>query len=92
VRWNSYYRTWLMMSLVDPTGQIVLRTSPTPVGPWSAPQVVTTTREHPEAYAPYLTPRWNDGPDIWFTLSQYRSYGVALMHTRLRAEPAAPPP
>lgn len=93
VRWNSYYRTWLMTYLVDPTGQIVLRTSPSPTGPWSAPQVVTTTREHPEAYAPYLTPRWNDGPDIWFTLSQYRTYGVSLMRTRLRAQrPSVLPP
>lgn len=92
VRWSSWYRTWLMMYLDDPTGQIVLRTAPSPTGPWSGPQVVTTTREHPEAYAPYLTPRWNDGPDVWFTLSQYRSYGVSLMRARLRAEPAAQPP
>ncbi|NMO92994.1 DUF4185 domain-containing protein [Actinomycetospora sp. TBRC 11914] len=91
VRWNSYYRTWLMTTLVDPTGQIVLRTAPSPTGPWSAPQVVTTTRAHPEAYAPYLLPRWNDGPDIWFTMSQYRSYGVSLQHTRLRDADAPPP-
>jgi hypothetical protein len=89
VRWSSWYRRWLMTYLDDPKGQILLRTSPSPTGPWSDPQVVTTTREHPEAYAPYLTPRWNDGPDIWFTLSQYRTYGVSLMHTRLRDEPGA---
>jgi hypothetical protein len=92
VRWNSFYRTWLMTTLIDPTGQIVLRTAPSPTGPWSPQQVVTTTREHPEAYAPYLLPRWNDGPDIWFTMSQYRSYRVSLMRTRLRAEPGDSPP
>ncbi len=48
---------------------------------------MTTTREHPEAYAPYLTPRWTDGPDIWFTMSTHGDYRVSLMRARLRAEP-----
>lgn len=93
VRWNSYYRTWMMMYLVDSTGQVVLRTAPSATGPWGEPQVVTTTREHPLGYAPYLTPRWNDGPDIWFTMSTYRNYRVFLMHARLRAQaPGTPIP
>jgi hypothetical protein len=91
VRYNTYYKTWMMMYLVDSTGQIVLRTAPTPTGPWGDPQVVTTTRDHPLGYAPYLTPRWNDGPDIWFTLSTYRNYRVFLMHTRLRDQPSDEP-
>ncbi|HEY2224007.1 DUF4185 domain-containing protein [Actinomycetospora sp.] len=91
VRWNSYYRTWMMMYLVDSTGQVVLRTAPSATGPWSEPQVVTTTKDHPLGYAPYLTPRWNDGPDIWFTLSTYRNYRVFLMHTQLHSQPADQP-
>ncbi|MCD2196115.1 DUF4185 domain-containing protein [Actinomycetospora endophytica] len=91
VRYNTYYKTWMMMYLVDSTGQIVLRTSPNPTGPWGDPQVVTTTRDHPLGYAPYLTPRWNDGPDIWFTLSTYRDYRVSLLHTQLRSRPATDP-
>lgn len=91
VRYNSYYKAWMMMYLVDSTGEVVLRTSPTATGPWSEPQVVTTTEDHPLGYAPYLTPRWNDGPDIWFTLSTYRDYRVRLLHTRLRSQPADEP-
>jgi hypothetical protein len=88
VRWSSYYKQWIMMYLVDDTGEIVLRTAPAPTGPWSPAQVVTTTKQFPEAYAPYLTPRWNDGPDLWFTMSQFTTYRVELMKTRLAVLPA----
>lgn len=91
VRYHPYYRTWLMMYLVDPTGEIVLRTADSPTGPWSEPQVVLSTKEYPEAYAPYLTPMWNDGPDVWFTMSQYGPYRVSLMRTRLSRLPAGLP-
>lgn len=87
VRWNSFYRRWLMMYLVNPTGQIVIRTATSPTGPWGEPQVVTTTHDHPESYAPYLIPGRTDGPDIWFTMSQYTTYRVTAMHTELRAQP-----
>ncbi|MCD2185632.1 DUF4185 domain-containing protein [Actinomycetospora soli] len=83
VRWNAFYQRWIMMYLVDDTGEIVLRTAPAPTGPWTPAQVVTTTKDFPRAYAPYLTPRWNDGPDIWFTMSQFTTYRVELMKTRL---------
>jgi hypothetical protein len=83
VRWSSYYRRWIMMYLVDDTGEIVLRTAPAPTGPWGPAQTVTTTKDFPKAYAPYLTPRWSDGPDVWFTMSQFTSYRVELMRTRL---------
>jgi hypothetical protein len=83
VRWSSYYQRWIMMYLVDDTGEIVLRTAPSPTGPWGPAQTVTTTKDFPKAYAPYLTPRWTDGPDVWFTMSQYTGYRVELMRTRL---------
>ena len=88
VRWSSYYKRWVMMYLVDDTGEIVLRTAPAPTGPWGPAQVVTTTKDFPKAYAPYLTPRWNDGPDLWFTMSQFTTYRVELMKTRLAVLPA----
>jgi hypothetical protein len=91
VRWNAYYQRWIMMYLVDDTGEVVLRTATTPTGPWTPAQVVTTTKEFPQAYAPYLTPRWNDGPDIWFTMSQYTTYRVELMKTRLTPLAAGAP-
>ncbi len=92
VQWSSYYYKWLMTYLVDPTGQIVLRMSDSLTGPWSAPQVVVASAQFPQLYAPYITPLWNDGPDIYFTMSVYDHYQVYLMHTSLRpATPATPP-
>lgn len=91
VRWNAFYQRWIMMYLVDDTGEIVLRTATTPTGPWTPAQVVTTTRDFPRAYAPYLTPRWNDGPDLWFTMSQFTTYRVQLMRTRLAPLAAGAP-
>jgi hypothetical protein len=84
VQWSSHYRHWLMAHLVDPTGEIVLRLSDSLTGPWSAPQVVVTSAEYPQLYAPYITPLWNDGPDIYFTMSVFDHYQVYLMHTSLR--------
>lgn len=83
VRWNSYYRKWLMMYLNDPQYRIVLRTADALTGPWSEEQVITTGQQYPQLYAPYITPIWNDGPDIFFTMSMYGPYCVFLMRTTL---------
>lgn len=91
IGYNSYQGRWLMMYLVDPTGEIMLRSALSPTGPWSAPQVVATTKDYPMAYAPAITPVWNDGPDVVFTLSRYLSYGVDLMRTRLALQPIGTP-
>jgi hypothetical protein len=90
VQYNSYYKQWLMMYLVDPTQQIVLRTAPSPTGPWGPPQVVADSKQYPDLYAPYITPLWNDKKDIYFTMSMYGPYQVFLMHTSLGPNGAAP--
>ena len=83
VQWNSFYRRWLMMYLIDPTGQIVLRTARDLTGPWSDAQVVVTSKQYPELYAPFITPEWDNGPAIYFNMSMYGPYQVDLMHTSL---------
>jgi hypothetical protein len=85
VRWNSYYRRWLMMYLDDPVGHILLRTAKQLTGPWSEPKIVTTSAQYPSLYAPYITPLWNDGPDIYFNMSVFGSYGVYLLRTSLNS-------
>lgn len=86
VQWNSFYRKWIMMYLVNPTGQVVLRTSSALTGPWSSAQVVVTSAKYPELYAPYITPKWDSGPSIWFNMSLYGPYHVVLMHTELERQ------
>jgi len=94
VQWNSYFGKWLMMYLrVDPpaatssTGSIVLRTADCLTGPWGAPQTVVTSSQYPSLYAPFIPPRWNDGPDVYFTMSIFLTYNVWWMHTALTGTP-----
>jgi hypothetical protein len=94
VQWNSYFGKWLMMYLkVDPpaatssTGAIVLRTADCLTGPWSDPQTVVTSSQYPSLYAPFMPPRWNDGPDVYFAMSIYLTYNVWWMHTALTGSP-----
>jgi hypothetical protein len=94
VQWNSHYRKWLMMYLNDEdrpewgTGAVVIRTADCLTGPWSEERVVVTSEEVPQLYAPYIPPRWNSGPDIFFTLSRFNHYDVFWWHTSLKDEPA----
>jgi hypothetical protein len=60
VRWNSQYGKWLMMYLNEDKYAIVLRTADCLAGPWSDELTVTSGREYPQLYAPYILPRWND--------------------------------
>ena len=94
VQWNSYYKQWIMMYLIDPTQQIVLRTADSLTGPWSDPQVVVDGDRYPALYGPYVLPTFTDGPDIWFTMSMFGPYDVSMMHTSLtpKARSAALPP
>lgn len=83
VRWNSYYKKWLMMYLNDPQYRIVLRTADSLTGPWSAEQIIVTGKQYPQLYAPYMPPLWNDGPDIFYTMSLFGPYCVDFMRTSL---------
>lgn len=83
VRWNSHYRRWLMMYLIDNEGLIVLRTAEALTGPWSGARVVVRSTAYPALYAPFMYPTWNDGPDIWFNMSLFGPYNVYLMRTSL---------
>ena len=83
VRWNSHYQRWIMMYLNDPAGLIELRTAESITGPWSDPSIAVRATEYPALYAPFMYPKWNDGPDIWFNMSLFGPYQVFLMKTRL---------
>jgi hypothetical protein len=93
IRWNSYYRKWLLTYLHDVprpewgTGAVVIRVADCLVGPWSEERVVVTSLEAPQLYAPFLPPRWNDGPDIYFAMSLFGPYDVFWWHTSLAPEP-----
>lgn len=81
VRWNSHYQRWLMMYLIDDKGLIVLRSAAELTGPWDEPRVAVRSDTYPALYAPYIYPKWNDGPDIYFNMSLFGPYNVYLMKT-----------
>lgn len=83
VRWNSYYKRWLMMYLIDNEGLIVLRTAENITGPWDEARVVVRSTDYPALYAPYMYPKWNDGPDIHFNMSMFGPYNVYVMRTSI---------
>ncbi len=83
VRWNSYYGKWLMMYLNEDTYSIVLRTADELTGPWTEERTVVSGEDFPALYAPFIPARWNDGPEIYFTMSLFGPYNVYLMQTSL---------
>ncbi len=85
VRWNSHYAKWLMMYLKVDRDAIVLRTADALTGPWEDERVVASGRDYPMLYLGSIAPKWNDGPDIWFTMTMHRSYNVFWMRTSLRS-------
>jgi multiple sugar transport system substrate-binding protein len=86
VQWSSHYRKWLMMYLNDETDRVVLRTAECLTGPWSGEKTVVEAEQVPSLYGTYMPPRFNDGPDIWFTLSKFDVYDVFWWHTSLAGE------
>jgi len=83
VRWNSYYGKWMMMYLNEDKYAIVLRTADCLTGPWSDELTVVAGQEYPQLYAPFMLPKWNDGPEIYFTMSLFGPYNVSLTQTSL---------
>ncbi|MDL9946333.1 DUF4185 domain-containing protein [Gordonia sp. ABSL11-1] len=80
VAWNSYLGRFVMLS--EQAGSILLRTSPTPVGPWSGPKVIVPAAQTQGLYAPYIHPRAT-GQMLYFVASRWDDYNVMLIKTDL---------
>lgn len=83
VAWNDHLELWVMMYLDERHNAIVVRTSETLTGPWSEQRLVTTARDHPQLYAPFIIPFRTGEPEIFFTMSRWDNYNVYLMHLKL---------
>jgi hypothetical protein len=83
--WNSYLGKYMLINLDNVRLAILLRTADEPWGPWSAPRVVVTAREHPGLYAPNVHPQWveDSGRIVYFTMSLWSEYNVFLMKVDL---------
>ncbi len=92
VRYDETLKSWQMMTMDESRGAIVVRLAPQPTGPWGAPITVATSKEYPHLYGGFLNPD-SKGSDIYFTMTQYDSYNVSMMHATLPADAVngAPP-
>lgn len=83
VAWNDYLERWVMMYFDERYDAIVVRTADALTGPWTEQRLITTARDHPQLYAPFIIPFQTNEPEIFFTMSRWDSYNVYLMHLRL---------
>ncbi|KAF4405558.1 DUF4185 domain-containing protein [Streptomyces lycii] len=85
VQYSRYLGQFVMMYLDEPQGAVVMRTSPSPTGPWSAKQTVASGADFPKLYGAFVHP-WSadsNSPYLYFTMSQWDPYNVYLMRVRL---------
>ena len=80
VHYDEFSKRFLLMTLSGP--DIVLRTSTSPEGPWTAPQTVATATDYPGLYGGYFHP-WSEDGEIYFAMSQWSPYNTYLMHMQI---------
>lgn len=77
VIYNQYLGAYIMMYLHDdPPGQgrgIEIRSAPNLWGPWSQPKLVTTGKQYPCLYAPFMHENYqeNFGQTVYFRMSRF---------------------
>lgn len=81
VQYSEHTGGWLMTYL-DENLDIVLRTAPSPEGPWSERQRLASFADYPGLYGGYIHP-WSEGGDLYFALSQWDPYNVYLMRAEI---------
>jgi hypothetical protein len=86
VQYNSYYGRWLITYLDEDRYALVLRDSASLTGPWTGEKVLATGSEYPQLYGAYIHPWFNDGPDIYFNMTQWDPYNVFFMHAALNLD------
>jgi hypothetical protein len=82
VRYNEAFDSWMMMYLDEDRRAIVLRLAPEPTGPWSTPITMASAHAYPSLYGGFLYPA-SDGAEIYFTMTRFDQYNVALMRATL---------
>jgi D-arabinan endo alpha-(1,5)-arabinofuranosidase len=89
VQYNPYLNKYVML-YADKNNNVVMRTSDTPQGTWSAPKTLVTSTTMPGLYAPMIHP-WSgttnvsetDRQYLYWNLSTWNDYEVRLMRTDL---------
>ncbi|GAC02523.1 hypothetical protein GONAM_55_00480 [Gordonia namibiensis NBRC 108229] len=80
VAYNNHLKKFVM--LTERAGTVMMRTSPTPVGPWSGERVLISNKQSSGLYTPYIHPR-SSGKNLYFVVSRWDDYNVMLARTDL---------
>ncbi|WP_424184230.1 DUF4185 domain-containing protein [Actinokineospora sp. G85] len=83
VLFNDHLGQWTALHLDESRSAIVLRTADDLTGPWSPPSAVASGAEYPGLYGGFLHPKSRQGPELFWTMSQWAPYNVYLMRTDL---------
>ncbi|MBO0981651.1 DUF4185 domain-containing protein [Microbacterium sp. SD291] len=81
VQYSEHTGGWLMTYLNEDL-DLVLRTAPSPEGPWGPAQRLASFADYPGLYGGYMHP-WSADGDLYFALSQWDPYNVYLMRARI---------
>lgn len=89
VRYNSYYKRYIMMYLSVNQRKLVYRDAASPEGEWSAEKIILTG-----TYGPSIHPWFCDGRDLWFVSSSvtsdpkvtYDTWHIFLYHAKLQED------
>ena len=91
VRYNSYYKRWIMLYLSVNQRKLVYRDAASPEGEWSEEKIILNG-----TYGPSIHPWFCDGRDFWFVSStvtmdskvSYDTWHIFLYHAKLREDAA----
>ncbi|WP_235916079.1 DUF4185 domain-containing protein [Antrihabitans cavernicola] len=83
VRYDQSAKLWQLSTLDTVRGAILIRNAASPQGIWSDGAPLLNTVDYPKAYGGFIHP-WSTDKDLYFTISEWDSYNVYLMHARLK--------
>ena len=85
VRFNAHLGRYVMTYLDQRKAAIVIRESPAPWGPWSAPVLIAQSAQYPQLYGAFMKSGFdaNGGKTFYYMMSQYGAYNTFWMQTTL---------
>lgn len=86
VVYNRHFERWLMSYLNEDRAALVVRSAPTPVGPWTGEQILITASELLGPYGAFMHPWFADGPELYFLSSSWEAYNVFWLRAGLACQ------
>jgi hypothetical protein len=82
VRFNTYLNRFVMTYLDQRKAALVMRESPQPWGPWSAPVPIATEPPYSQLYGAFM-PETTNGQTLYYMASFFGPYNAFLLRNSL---------